>query len=129
MTVQLNHTIILARNNRQGAQFLANILGIEVGPTLGPFVTLPLANDVTLDFYSAEGHDTRLAHFAFLVSEDEFDECFHRIKASGLEFYADPFLSVRGKINHNDGGRGIYFLDPSGNTMEIITRPYGGWST
>lgn len=70
MSVQLNHTIILARDNKQGAEFLAKILGVEVGPTLGPFVTLPLANNVTLDFYSAGRHTERLAHFAFLVSEN-----------------------------------------------------------
>lgn len=129
MPVRLDHTIVLARNNKQGAEFLANILGVDVGPTLGPFVTVPLANDVTLDFYTVEGHSEELAHFAFLVSEDEFDECFDRLKTSGVAFYADPHLSLRGDINRNDGGRGVYFLDLTGNTMEIITRPYGGWST
>lgn len=128
MSVQLNHTVVLARDNKQGAEFLAHILGVEVGSTLGPFVTVPLANDVTLDFYTVAEHSAKFAHFAFLVSESEFDGCFYRLKDAGVAFYADPHLSVSGKINHNDGGRGVYFLDPTGNTMEIITRPYGGWS-
>lgn len=127
MAVQLNHTIVLARDNRAGAEFLAQILGIEVGSTLGPFVTLPLANGVTLDFYTVRRHTESLAHFAFLVSENEFDQCFHRLQVAGVAYYADPQLSLAGEINHHDRGRGVYFSDPTGNTMEIITRPYGGW--
>lgn len=126
MPVELNHTVVLARDNRQGADFLASILGVEVGPKMGPFITMPLANNVTLDFYTVDVRPEALAHFAFLVSEREFDECFERLETLGVAFYADPQLSRSGAINHHDGGRGVYFLDPTGNTMEIITRPYGG---
>ena len=126
MPPRLDHTIVLARDNQRGAQFLAGILGVDVGPPFGPFVPVRLADGVTLDFKTVPGHSERFAHYAFLVTEDEFDQCFARLLASGTTYYADPFLRRPGRINHDDGGRGVYFLDPTGNTMELITRPYGG---
>jgi len=66
-----------------------------------------------------------LQHFAFLVSEEEFDESFNRIRDLALDFWADPARKLPGKINHHDGGRGVYFKDPDGHMLEIITRPYG----
>lgn len=126
MPPRLDHTIILARDNRSGAAFLAGILGVAVGPPFGPFVPVRLADGVTLDFQTVTGHFERHAHYAFRVTESEFDQCFARLRASGASYYADPFLRQPGQINHDDGGRGVYFLDPTGNTMELITRPYGG---
>ena len=108
---------------------LAGILGLEVGPTMGPFVPVSTANGVTLDFYSVPGHHEQLAHYAFLVSEEEFDAAFARIEALGVTYYPGPSMDRPGEINHHDGGRGLYFFDPTGNTMELITVPYGGWPT
>jgi catechol 2,3-dioxygenase-like lactoylglutathione lyase family enzyme len=65
-------------------------------------------------------------HYAFLVSEDEFDAIFGRIRAGGLDYWADPFQQQPGEINTHDGGRGVYWHDPDGHVLEIITRPYGG---
>lgn len=127
VVIRLDHTIVVARDNRRGAEFLAAILGLEVGPPTGPFVPVTLADGVTLDFLTVRGHTERLAHYAFLIGEDEFDECFGRIEAAGVEYYADPHLRLRGQVNRHDGGRGVYFQDPTGNTMELVTRPYGGW--
>lgn len=126
MSVQLDHTVVLARDRHEGAGFLADVLGLEVGRPLGPFVPLTLANGVTLDFYEVPGHTEQLAHYAFLVSEADFDACLQRLDAAGVTVHADPGLDSPGRVNHRDGGRGAYFLDPTGNTMEIITRPYGG---
>ncbi|GAB3976867.1 hypothetical protein GCM10029978_064960 [Actinoallomurus acanthiterrae] len=64
-------------------------------------------------------------HYAFLVSEEEFDAIFGRIQEAGVTYYADPFHQEPGRINHLDGGRGAYFSDPNGHNLEIITRPYG----
>jgi catechol 2,3-dioxygenase-like lactoylglutathione lyase family enzyme len=61
----------------------------------------------------------------FLVSEEEFDDAFARIKALGIDIWADPMQKKPGEINHNDGGRGVYFKDPDGHFLELITRPYG----
>jgi extradiol dioxygenase family protein len=79
---------------------------------------------VTVDFYD-DDREVTPQHYAFLVDEDEFDQVFGRIEARGLAFWADPGHRQAGVINTHDGGRGVYFDDPSGHDLEIITRPYG----
>ncbi|MFI6123903.1 VOC family protein [Streptomyces sp. NPDC051064] len=128
MSVELNHTIVHSRDNRESAEFLAHILGLTVGTEWGPFIPVVLANGVTLDFATVPADSLTVQHYAFLISEAEFDTAFERIEAQGITYYADPHKKHPGEINHNDGGRGVYFPDPSGHGMEIITRPYGGWS-
>lgn len=123
--VELNHTIVHARDNLASATFLAEILGLPPPRPFGPFQVVDTANTVSLDFISTD-EALIIEHYAFLVSEAEFDEIFGRIKARGLDYWADPHLHAKGEINRHDGGRGCYFLDPSGHYLEIITRPYGG---
>lgn len=125
MPVELNHTIVHARDNRESAAFLAHILGLEVGAEWGPFVPVATSNGVTLDFATLPAESIVMQHYAFLVPDEEFDAAFARIKEGGLTYYADPRLKQPGEINHHHGGRGLYFLDPAGHGMEIITRPYG----
>lgn len=127
MSVELNHTIVHSKDKRESADFLAGILGLEAGAEWGPFVPLVLANGVTLDFATAPAESITVQHYAFLISEAEFDAAFERIRGAGLTYYADPHLERPGEVNRNDGGRGLYFLDPSGHGMEIITVPYGGF--
>jgi catechol 2,3-dioxygenase-like lactoylglutathione lyase family enzyme len=122
--VHLNHTIVAARDKRQSADFLAGLLGLPAPTTYGPFSVVQLDNDVSLDFM--DDADVHPRHYAFLVTEDEFDEIFGRIRARALDFWADPFQQQPGQINTHDGGRGVYWLDPDGHVLEIITRPYGG---
>ncbi|GHF21613.1 chaP protein [Streptomyces spiralis] len=124
MAVELNHTIVAAHDKHTSAQFLADILGLEVRPEYGPFVPVEIQNGVTLDFLDTTEAVTP-QHYAFLVSEDDFDSIFGRIRNAGLTYWADPFHHRPGEINHRDGGRGAYFEDPNGHNMEIITRPYG----
>ncbi|MGW4758622.1 VOC family protein [Streptomyces chartreusis] len=124
MTVQLNHTIVAARDKKESATFLAGILGLEVSPQYGPFVPVEIPNGVTLDYLDSPGAITP-QHYAFLVSEDEFDTIFGRIQEAGLTYWADPYHRRPGEINRNDGGRGTYFDDPNGHNLEILTRPYG----
>ncbi|MEV0265602.1 VOC family protein [Streptomyces sp. NPDC050617] len=125
MSVELNHTIVHARDSRESAEFLAHILGLEVGAEWGPFIPVATSNAVTLDFAEVPAESLVMQHYAFLVSDDEFDAAFARIRQGGIAYYADPRLKQAGEINHHHGGRGLYFLDPSGHGMEIITRPYG----
>ncbi|MEU9314700.1 VOC family protein [Streptomyces sp. NPDC048295] len=127
MSVELNHTIIHSRDNRKSAEFLADILGLEIGEEWGPFIPVTTANGVTLDFATIPEASITVQHYAFLISEAEFDTAYARIKELGIEYFADPHRKHPGEINHNDGGRGVYFLDPVGHAMEIITRPYGGF--
>lgn len=127
MNVQLNHTIVAAHDKKASAQFLADILGLEPSPPFGPFIPVQIPNGVTLDYMETDG-DITPQHYAFLVSEDDFDTIFGRIQDAGLPYWADPYHHRSGEINHNDGGRGAYFDDPNGHNLEIITRPYGSGS-
>ncbi len=124
MTVQLNHTIVAAHDKKTSATFLADILGLEVSPQYGPFIPVEIPNGVTLDYMDSPETITP-QHYAFLVSEDDFDAIFARIREAGLAYWADPHHRRTGEINHNDGGRGTYFEDPDGHNLEILTRPYG----
>ena len=124
MPVHLNHTIVAARDKRTSTAFLADVLGLRPPTTFGPFAVVRLDNDVSLDF--AEDDVAQPRHYAFLVTEDEFDEIFGRIRARGLNYWADPFEQHPGATNTHDGGRGVYWKDPNGHLLEIITRPYGG---
>lgn len=127
MAVQLNHTIVSARDKHESATFLAGILGLDAPTPFGPFLVVRAGNGVSLDFADDHG-PVHPQHYAFLVSETEFDEIFDRIKARGLTYWADPGRSRPGEVNTNDGGRGVYWEDPSGHFLEIITRPYGSGS-
>lgn len=124
MTVQLNHTIVSARDSKASATFLSEILGLPAPTPFGPFMTVQADNDVTLDFMEVEGEITS-QHYAFLVSETEFDAIFDRISKRGLTYWADPAQRRAGEINTRDGGRGLYFEDPNGHLLETLTRPYG----
>jgi catechol 2,3-dioxygenase-like lactoylglutathione lyase family enzyme len=124
MAVQLNHTIVFARDSKASATFLAELLGLPVPTRYGPFLMVEAANSVTLDFMDTDGQITP-QHYAFLISEPEFDEIFGRIRERNLPFWADPERTQPGEINHRDGGRGVYFDDPDGHFLEILTRPYG----
>ena len=125
MAAQLNHTIVRARDKHESATFLSEILGLPAPEPFGPFLVVDAANGVSLDFIDDEGDDIPSQHYAFLVTEDEFDVIFGRIQDRGLDFYADPGGRLKGEINHHDGGRGVYWADPDGHWLEIITRPYG----
>ncbi len=124
MPIQLNHTIVHARDALASATFLADLLGLAPPVRFGPFHGVTLDNGVTLDFITHDG-DMRVEHYAFLVSEDEFDVIFKRIQDRQLPYWADPGHQQPGRINHNDGGRGVYWNDPNGHYLEILTRPYG----
>ncbi|MGW6025562.1 VOC family protein [Streptomyces sp. NPDC055099] len=128
MSIELNHTIVTATDKKASAQFLADILGLKVSPQYGPFIPVEIPNGVTLDYVDSDGRPITPQHYAFLVSEDEFDTIFGRIKDAGLTHWADPYHKVVNEINNNDGGRGVYWDDPDGHSLEILTRPYGSGS-
>jgi len=124
MAVRLNHTIVTVRDKHESATFLAEILGLGDPAPFGPFLVVQVDNDVSLDFADDHG-PVHPQHYAFLVDESGFDEIFGRIRERGLRYWADPGRRRAGEINTNDGGRGVYWEDPSGHLLEIITRPYG----
>jgi catechol 2,3-dioxygenase-like lactoylglutathione lyase family enzyme len=123
MVVRLNHTIVAARDRDASARFLTDVLGLEAATRFGPFAVVQVG-DTSLDYMRTDG-EIATQHYAFLVSEQDFDEIFGRIRERGLAYWADPSQRRRGEINGADGGRGVYFEDPNGHLLEIITRPYG----
>ena len=126
MGVTLNHTIVHARDKRASAAFYAEVFGFAAAKAFGPFLDLETANGVTLALLETD-EKFEPQHYAFLVSDDEFDAIFGRVKARGLAYWADPAKKEAGRINTHFGGRGVYFEDPGGHLLEIITRPYGDW--
>ena len=124
VSVQLNHTIVSCRDQQRSAAFLTGILGLPAAARFAHFLVVEADNGVSLDFAETTGKITP-QHYAFLVGEEDFDATFGRIRDQDLPYWADPGQAQPGVINHRDGGRGLYFEDPDGHLLEIITRPYG----
>ena len=126
MAVELNHTIVHADDKETSARFLAEMFGLSPPePLFGHFLVVKTANGVSLDFIDAGGETFDRQHYAFLVSEAEFDAILARLVERKLDYWADPFGKEPKSINTHFGGRGVYFEDPNGHLLEIITRPYG----
>ena len=124
MAIQFNHTIVPVRDAKASATWLSEVLGRDAPTSFGPFWAVALDNGVTLDFQDSNDA-IPVEHYAFLVSEQEFDAIFERIRARKFRYWADPMHQRPFEINNNDGGRGLYWNDPNGHYLEIITRPYG----
>ncbi len=122
MAAQLNHTIVWSSDQMKSATFLAEMLGRRAPTRVAHFDVVELDNGVSLDFANTEG-PIRSQHYAFLIGEADFDAVLGRIRERGLDHWADPMRRRPGEINRNDGGRGVYFPDPDGHNLEVITRP------
>ena len=128
MAVQLNHTIVWCTDKQRSAAFATEILGLPPAAPFGPFMIVELDNHVSIDFHDVgpdAGPDIAPQHYAFLISEEEFDQVFARVTERGIEYFADPACRQRGEINRRDRGRGFYFADPDGHLLEVLTRAYG----
>lgn len=122
MAVELNHTIVAARAAEASARWLADALGLAEPEPAGPFWQVNLANGVALDFVSVGDERVVAQHYAFLMTEGEFDQIFRRLLAGSHEIWADPHQQHRGQINHNHGGRGLYFLSNDEHLLEVLTK-------
>jgi len=126
MAISFNHTIVASHDKRESAEFLAELFGLPSPQPFGHFLVVTLEHGASLDYADVRaGDEIRPQHYAFLVSEDEFDAIYGKITSRGLPHWADPRAERPGEINTRDGGRGVYFRDPGGHAMEILTRPYG----
>jgi extradiol dioxygenase family protein len=126
MAITFNHTIVHSTDRSAAATFFTELFGLPPAKEFGHFLAVELNHGVSLDYAQMPaGTEVVPQHYAFLVSEDEFTAIYDRIRERGLQHWADPRGQHPGEINHNDGGRGVYFQDPSGHYLEIITRPYG----
>jgi catechol 2,3-dioxygenase-like lactoylglutathione lyase family enzyme len=135
MAIRLDHTIVPARDRRASAAFFADIFGLEVTPGDGHFAQVRVNDAFTMDFgdepeaWGGPGFDPRTGrshHYAFHVSDAEFDAIFSRVRARGIAYGSDPFEHANGRINTRRGGRGFYFEDPYGHLLEVMTVPETG---
>lgn len=124
MTAQLNHTIVWCTDKHASSAFMAEMLGLPDPVPFAHFMVIPLDNGVSMDFMEKEG-PIALQHYAFLVDDAKFDAGMTKIAEKGLTYWADPARSRPNEINRHWGGRGVYFEDPNGHFLELITKPYG----
>ncbi|MFJ7999717.1 VOC family protein [Streptomyces sp. NPDC096310] len=123
---QLDHTIVHSTDRFAGARFIADLLGVPEPKEFGPFVAVRLDNQVVLDYaeHLVKGKEWVPAHYAFRVTDEEFDAIFARIQERDLPYWADPRHAHPQTINHLEGGRGVYIQDPDGHEMEFLTVTY-----
>lgn len=126
MAITFNHTIVAARDREESANYFTDTFGLAPAKVFGPFLAVTLNDGVSLDFVQvSDDQEIHPQHYAFLVSETEFDAIYGRLRQRGQRHWADPHGAHPEEVNHHDGGRGVYFQDPAGHYLEIITRPYG----
>jgi catechol 2,3-dioxygenase-like lactoylglutathione lyase family enzyme len=125
MSIRFNHTLVYSHDKKESSAFLTGVLGLPEATPFGPFLVVELENGASLDFVDVGGTAVTPQHYAFLIDEEDFDSIFERIRGGDLDYWADPFRQRAGEINRNDGGRGVYFADPNGHLLEVLTRPYG----
>ncbi len=120
MAITLNHTIVPARDKVASAQLFAQLFGLRFEGTSGHFAPVRVNDTLTLDFDNAETFERH--HYAFHVGDEEFDAILARVKAAGLKYGSEPNAQDNGQINTRRGGRGVYFRDPNGHSLELLTR-------
>ncbi len=117
--IELNHTIVPAHDRVASAEFFARIFGLSYEGEVGPFAPVRINDSLTLDFATSSRFDSH--HLAFHVSEDFFDSIFGRLQKEGVPYGSGPRALHDGKINRRGGGRGVYFEDPNGHVLELLT--------
>jgi catechol 2,3-dioxygenase-like lactoylglutathione lyase family enzyme len=134
MAIRLDHTIVPAKDKVASAKFFAEIFGLKVTSD-GHFAEVQINESLTFAFadepetWGGPGFDPRSGrshHYAFHISETEFDAIFERVKAKGIPYGSGPFIHTDGNINKRRGGRGFYFEDPNGHLLEVMTVPETG---
>jgi catechol 2,3-dioxygenase-like lactoylglutathione lyase family enzyme len=135
MAIVLDHTIVPAKDKVASAEFFAEIFGLKVKPGQGHFAQVQINENLTFDFadeaeaWGGPGFDPRTGkshHYAFHISEAEFEAIFGRVKAKGLAYGSGPYNHTDGQIYTRRGGRGFYFEDPNGHLLEVMTVPETG---
>ncbi|MBB4161192.1 catechol 2,3-dioxygenase-like lactoylglutathione lyase family enzyme [Streptomyces cinereoruber] len=123
MAVTFNHTIVAAKDRHESARFFRELLELPEAPSWGPFVNVQLPDGVLIQF-AEPPVEIQMQHYAFLVDDELFERAYGRLCEQGVEHWADPQMKRPGETNTEHGGRGVYFKDPAGHAMELITRPY-----
>jgi catechol 2,3-dioxygenase-like lactoylglutathione lyase family enzyme len=119
MAILLDHTVVPAKDKLASATFFAEILGLKVKPGEGYFAQVQVNDSLTFDF--ADETEPQSHHYAFHISDAEFEAIYQRVKAKGLPYGSGPYNHTDGKIYTRRGGRGFYFEDPNGHLLEVMT--------
>jgi len=119
MTIVLDHTIVPARDKEASARFFARIFGLEYQGPVSHFAPVRINDTLTIDFDNWDAFERH--HYAFKVSEAEFDGIFDRVRAERITYGSGPRSAEDMQINHRHGGRGFYFRDPNGHLLEVLT--------
>lgn len=120
MAITLNHTIVPAHDKIESARFFAHIFGLQYQGPSGHFVPVRVNETLTFDFDNADSFESH--HYAFHVSDEEFDAILQRVQAAGISYGSDPWHPENRQLNDWNGGRGFYFRDPNGHLLELMTR-------
>lgn len=123
MSITFNHTIIAAVDRERSAAFYLDLLEAREAPSWGLFANIRLDDGVMLQFAEPPA-DIQMQHYAFLVDDGLFDRVHRRLRDRGIAYWADPRRTLPGEVNTEHGGRGVYFTDPAGHLLELITAPY-----
>ncbi|HEX4225943.1 MAG TPA: VOC family protein [Pseudonocardiaceae bacterium] len=123
MPVTFNHTIIASKDRAESARFFRDLFELPEAPSWGPFRNVQLSDGVLLQF-AEPPVEIQMQHYAFMVDDELFDRAYAHLCANGIQHWADPQMKRPNETNTEHGGRGVYFMDPSGHAIEIITRPY-----
>ncbi|MDC9728012.1 MAG: VOC family protein [Methyloprofundus sp.] len=122
MEITLNHTIVPAYNNVVSAKFYEAIFGFKFVKEWGHFAVVTVNSTLTLDFQTKK--DFSSLHYAFKVTDEQFDLIFNRLQKAHIKYGSEPYDLENNAINHKYAGRGVYFKDPNGHVLEIITADY-----
>lgn len=126
MTIRLDHTIVPAKDKVASARFFAEIFGLTVKPGRGYFAQVRINESLTFDFANEPEAIGPSLHYAFHVSDAEFEAIFSRVTAKALPYGSEPDSHTDGRVNTRRGGRGFYFEDPNGHLLEVMTVPETG---
>ena len=122
MALNLDHTIVPAKDKEESARFIAGILGLEYKGLWGHFAPVKINDTLTMDFDNRDEFEHH--HYAFLASDEDFDAILGRVKGKGVSYGSGPSSQDDGEINHRHQGRGFYFRDANGHSWEVITHTY-----
>ncbi|MFF7725451.1 VOC family protein [Streptomyces sp. NPDC008001] len=126
MPIRLDHTVVNSTHRFEGARFLTELLGVSEPEVNGPFAAIRLDNGVTIDYadHFIPADQIQMQHFAYHVSDEEFDAIFARVQERELPYWADPYHKQPQELNNMNGGRGFYVNDPDGHNLEFFTRTH-----
>jgi catechol 2,3-dioxygenase-like lactoylglutathione lyase family enzyme len=120
MPIVLNHLIVPVGDRHAAASFLADLLGLPAPGQAGPFATVRVNEDLTLDF--DDRHGARAGHYAFLIDEDTFDAVLARLHAAPeIPYGAGPGHGWNRAADDLADGRRVYVRDPDGHSYELFT--------